>query len=288
MPVPGISTPGVVVHAPGGRMALEIDWADDRPATASVIYRCPWELLVDFMLELRGGFPPNPSGLAYPRMPHAFPLIPQLYCHSVSVRPKDDEVRKYTAEEIADPNFDVFAFHPHALVTARYKAPDWSFDAAQVDAANQIDPGTPILGCRQRVRASTSFLTFDKAKLRYQASGKIVEATDGIPANQAEITLEYPRLAINPTEFLMPFKGKVNNAPLWFLGPEHVLFDNFDVDVQSSITGAECSATLTFLCSIDLSWNERLNDEGEPEAVKFVSSSPPRKPFASTNLHAIF
>lgn len=284
--IPGITTEDVVVHAPGGKMAVEIDWQEDRPATASVVYRCPWGSAVPLAKELRGGFPSGGgSGLVAPVAPHAFPLIPELYCCGVSIRPKDDEVLKGDLSGL-----DGFPFnhHPHALVTASYKAPDWAFDAAQASPANQIDPGNPIIGCRQRVRASTSFLVFDGAKLKFQTSGKIIESSDGIPANQVEAVLEYPRLSRDPTQFLLPFKGKTNSVALWFLPAEHWLFDNFETDRTYSLGSIETSAVLTFLGSLDLSWNERLNDDGDPEAVKFVTSSPAKPPFDSTDLRLIF
>lgn len=292
--IPGLEAiDDVVVHAPGGKMALEVHWQQGQPATATAVYRCPFERCIDLAKLLRGGFPDNPpaDALVFPAAPHAFPLAPELYCHGVQIRPKDDEVRKDTAARQAEAWYP-FNHHPHALVTASYKAPEWAFDAASASQfpATQIDPydpSGPILGCRQRVRVSTSFLVFEGAKFRFQTSGKILETSDGIPANQVEFVLEYPRLWANPTQFLAPYKGRVNSARLFGLGPEKVLFDSFEVDTTWSLTGVECNAVLTFLGNLDVTWNQRLNDAGEPEDVKFVSSSPARPPFQSVDLRAI-
>lgn len=286
--IPGIDLDDVVIHAAGGEMQVSIDWQEDRPATATAVYRCPWGSVVPLMKALRGGYADGDGGgLAFPKAPHAFPLIPELYCCGVSVGPKDDEVRKDLEARQGEDDYP-FNYHPHALVTASYRAPDWAFDAAQANEANQIDPGNPILGCRQRVRASTAFLVFEGAKLKWAGTSDTFDAPDGIPANQVEIVLEYPRLRRNPTEFLNEFKGRVNSHTMWFLPPEHVYFDNFEVDSTYTLDGIECSAVLTFLGSIDLSWNERLNDEGEPQEVVFVNSDPERKPFQSIDLRAIF
>lgn len=285
--IPGISTEDVVVHAPGGKMQLGIDWDDDRPATATVVYRCPWASAVPLAKELRGGFPSGgSSGLIAPAAPHAFPLIPELYCSGVSIRPKDDEARK---GDISGEDGFPFNYHVHALVTAKYRSPDWAFDAAQAAEypGSQIDPGNPIVGCRQRVRASTAFLTLEGAKIILQSSLKVVESTDGLPANQVEFVLEYPRLRVDPTLFLAQFKGKVNNATLFGLPAEHVLFDSFDVERVLSLGGIEVSASLTLLGQVDLSWNERLNDEGVAETAIFISSDPAKVPFASANLHGM-
>ena len=286
--IPGITIPGTVVHAPGGKMAFEVDWTEDRPATASVTYRCPFERCFDLANQLRGVFVGGGTGLVIPGTPHRFPLSPNLYCYGIKIAPKDDEVRK---GDLSGESWFPFNYHTHALVTAHYKAPEFAVDAASATPANQInphDPAGPIIGCRQRVRVSTSFLVFEGAKLKFQTSGKIIESSDGVPANQVEFSFEYPRLSRDPTEFLLPFKGKVNDAPLWFLPAGHVLFDSFEVDRTFSLAGTEVNCTLTFLGNLDVSWNERLNDEGDPETVQFVSSSPTKTPFTSTNLRAIF
>lgn len=279
------NTANVFVYSPNGKSQIRMGGGRERPVEAEATYICPWGSAISLWRELIGGMPTAAgSGFIVPAPAHAFPMSPNLYCYDAQIVPHED-VRK---GDLSNETLGAWNRPTYALVNAKYKAPDYAVDQASANESNQIDPNNPIVGCRQRVQVSTAFLTFDGAQLKFTASNKVVESTDGIPANQVRFVLEYPRLRADPSLFLIPFKGKVNDATLWSLGPEQVLFDEFEVNRESGIDGTEVSATLTFTGSLDVTWNQRLNDEGEPENVVFVNSNPARKPFETAHLQDIF
>jgi len=292
MAVPGLTNPDVFVHVSDGVPAMSETWPHDRPASAQITYIVPWQDRFQVANELRGFFNFT-TGLGLPAPPHAYPPSPNLRLHDMTIRPhKSIAHAAMAAASIED---RPWIWPKHALIEAEYRVPDWTVDEDSADESNQIDPDNPIVGAKQSIKLSNAFMTLDNAQLEImkadgdpQEPRKIIETSDGLPNNQVEFTLEFPRVARVPWAFLRPFVGKVNDSPMFGLDPEHLLFAGVDTQVTSSLEGNESSVTLTFMGSVDVSWNERLDEDGVAKPTRFVLSSGERPPFESVRLQDIF
>lgn len=274
MPLEAPNAPDLVTkHRIRLRGGISESWDSSGPK-ATVVYRCAWEDRYDLARELMGGYPADAAGFAAYQPPHRYPPSPNMWCTSISSieglgAKKKGAGSKWLPYKLAE-------------VTAVYGTP--TFDVEFPSAAGQIDPGNPILYCRQRVRSSSAFVVLPEGKIVFD-SGAVVSTEVGRPEAQSEFTLEFPRVPFNPYLFCKPYLNRTNSVPMFGLDVGCVFFDSIDTDTGASSEGLDNSVVLTFL-GREVDWNKLVNDAGDYELVKFQGTS--KRPFSQANLLEMF
>lgn len=302
MPIEGIfSTQSIWVHVDDdGLPAIsETPGGSGQPPQVDVTYRCKWSERFAVYRELLGGFA-STNLLGIPTPGHAYPPSPNLSCLSVgAVQPYAID-KTLLEDNRANPDACRWDWPKWCLLPVSYGLPDYATSFEGANPANQIDPADPILFCRQRAEINNSFIVVDNATmeilqprplptdpfLRQTPKRKLIQTTDGIPANTVTFTLEFPRIPVNPWLILQPFVGKTNFFPMWNLPPGHLLFAGVSVGSEVGFFGSELSATLTYIGNVDLPWNETIDDDGIAKPKVFVNNdgSTFRFPFDSIDL----
>lgn len=248
---------------------------------ATVIYRCTWDERHDLMNELMGGYSNSATRFQDFVPPAQCPANTVLYCSGI------ESVRPVGVKHMPDPSMSKWSPYPYAEITAKFSAPDRDWESAS--KAGQISYANPILGCRQRIRASSQFLVMPSGKLKFVTSGTVVEESIGKPLPSSELTFTFSRLPFNPANTLMQYLGKVNWDNYLGHGRGQLLFDSMDVTEGVFSKGLACEVTLTILAR-DQSWNSFLNAKGEFEDVQYDASTatPKEKPFAYATFADLF
>lgn len=270
---PDVNTPCKIDWRRGG---ISESWSSQGGPKATVVYQCLWADRYDLATELMGGYPVGSTGFTDYIPPHRYPPSPNLICQEISSIEGLGALKRGFGSR--------WLPYKYAIVTAVYSTP--TYDVSVASAAGQIDPSSPILYCKQRIRASSAFVVLPRGKIRFAVSGKTVDSDVARPAAQSEITLEFPRIAFNPYLLVRPYIGKTNTVAMWGHDPDCLLLDSIDTETGASTDGTlDCSATLTYL-GRDTSWNTLINEDGDPEAIEFVGSGAPV--FTAVNHLALF
>lgn len=282
MPIEGITVTddiGIQVDDDGTPQIFETPGGRGRPGEVEITYIAPWAKATRFALynQLLGGFG-QLHGLGVPTPGHAYPEDPNFTCEAIG-RVNPLGVNRRELELNPDPAFRRWNYAKYCTIPCTYRRLEYAYNLQTANTVTQIDPEDPILGCKQTTEVNNSFIVVDKARMEILTPGgarqdprKVVEATDGIPANTVAFNLEYPRVPRHPYPFLRPFIGRVNAFPMWGLPPGHVLLANLAVEQAATYRGVELSASLGFIGNIDVSWNETLDDDGIVKPKVFVNN----------------
>lgn len=305
MAIEGISSTQdikIYVESDGSPMIAERPGGAGSPPEVEVTYLAKWAERFLLYGEMRGGFALI-NGMGVPLPGHAYPPSKDIYFHSFgTVKPLGLNKK----EVIVNPDVlmaeKVWNWPKWCLIPVTYRPVEFGWDAGSAAPTNnvtQIDPAQPILGCKQRIETTNSYIVFDAGKIEIlksrdelisQDPKKTYGSTDGIPANTVSFTLDYPRVPRNPWMFLSKYIGTVNAFPLWGLPKGHILFASSSIDVQYQFGGPEIVASLNFIGNRDMAWNETLDDDGifKPKVFVVNDGANFRFPFRATDLSQVF
>jgi len=258
-------------------------WPEGGVPQAEVTYDCAWANRFSLINELMGYYPSGATGFSDYVPPLRYPPSPNMYCMGISSIEGRGLIKSVSTSARAAMRW---APYNTARITALFKVPTLNIDSST--DAGQIDPGNPILFCRQRIRSSAAFVVLPEGKIKFSTSGEVVSSDVSRPSAQSEITLEFPRLPFNPYRICRPYRGMINDRTMFDHAPGTLLFDSIDTDESATSGGPDIGCTLTFL-GRESDWNSLVNGKGEDELIEFADApSPPVRPFKRANLSAMF
>lgn len=248
---------------------------------ATVMYRCDWDDRYALGRELLGGYRSDADEFSQFTAPMKCPVNSALYCVGI------ESVKPLGVKHTPNPSLSKWSPYPYAELTVKFATPDRDWESPT--PAGQISYANPILGCKQRIRASSQFVILPQGQLKFETSAYTIDESIGMPLGTAELSFTFSRVPFNPATLLQPYLGKVNYEN--FLGHDkgELLFDSLDVSEAVYLEGLACEVTITIMAR-DTSWNSFLNHKGEFEDVIYDASTetPKAKPFAYAKFVDLF
>lgn len=260
---------------------------------ATVPYLLPWSEAFLFADEIFGLSSSTTVGPITYRAPYRFPAASgaNLYATSFGIEPCGANGSPLGANKGLSPG----EFFTHAIVRVEFSTPRQAQVLSTDDPYNlhQLDPDNPLTVCTQEIRAAGKMETIKDGSFIYDDDEKPVPGDNGIPTNETQLVLTFPRVPYLPWALVRPYLNSLNDAEVLGVGRGELLFSDFTTKVEATQNGLSQQLQLIFSVSPEpgVTWNHLPKPDGTPVLVRRRSdkgAATPRRIFRYKDFTEIF